>query len=106
MPRCLRIGEEACGAAEVDERKREQEEVRSEVMREGVGSQGAGVLQEGDEADTILRKGEKRAQKIKWLLCRVNSSTSNVGVGTRRQKRNMAGRRLCVDTGLQKTELL
>lgn len=38
MPRCLRISEEACGAAEVDERKREQEEVRSEVMREGVGS--------------------------------------------------------------------
>lgn len=39
MPRCLRIGEEACGAAEMDERKREQEEVRSEVMREGVGSE-------------------------------------------------------------------
>lgn len=104
MPRCLRIGKEACGAAEVDERKREQEEVRSEVMREGVGSEVQGFYKRAMRP--ILRKGEKRAQKIKWLLCRVNSSTSNVGVGTRRQKRNMAGRRLCVDTGLQKTELL
>lgn len=93
-------------AAEVDERKREQEEVRSEVMREGVGSEGTGVLKDGNEADTILRKGEKRAQKIKWLLCGVNSSTSNVEVGTRKQERNMVGRRVCVDTDLQKTVLL
>lgn len=76
MPWCLRIGEEACVAAEVHERKREQEEVRSEVTRERVGSEGGGVLKEGVEADTILRKGEKRAQKIKWLPCGVNSSTA------------------------------
>lgn len=38
------------------------------VMVEGVGSEGAGTLKGGVEIKRILRKGEKRTQKIKWLL--------------------------------------
>lgn len=49
-------------------REREQEEVRAEVMGEGAGSKRVGALRERVETKTILRKGEKRPQKIKWLL--------------------------------------
>lgn len=43
-----------------------------EIIGEGVGTEAAGALKEGVEAKTVLRKGEKRILKMKWLLYQVN----------------------------------
>lgn len=52
-----------------------------EIIGEGVGTEAAGALKEGVEAKTILRKGEKRILKMKWLLYQVNSGTKAQAVG-------------------------
>lgn len=53
-----------------------------------------GALRESVETKTVVRKGEKRPQKIKRLLYGVNWGTGNGAVQTSRQERNMAGGRV------------
>lgn len=68
MPGIEGIGKEACVSTEADERERAGGgEVRGNERRSG-----AGAVKEAVEANTMLRKGKKRPQKIKWFVCGVN----------------------------------